>query len=179
MISFHRGNRGVIFLFRLLARCIAGRRLGIFFGIGVRLGDGIAENVGFIAGLGDGIAENGGFIAGLGDGIAENVGFVGGDVLEAALLPVFIVGERFGDCVPLYEGGGDGLGEFGDFLARGLCHECIYRDLGIGIVGDYHGYAESESVLRHAHVYFVEGLAGDFLETYQAGHVEGDCYGFA
>ena len=165
MISFHRGNRGVIFLFRLRARCIAGRRLGIFFGIGGRLGDGIAENVGFIAGLGDGIAENG--------------GFVGGNVLEAALLPVFIVGERFGDCVPLYEGGADGLGKFGDFLAGRLCHESIGRYLGIGIVGDYHGYAESESVLRHADVYFVEGLAGDFLETYQAGHVEGDCYGFA
>ena len=78
MISFHRGNRGVIFLFRLRARCIAGRRLGIFFGIGGRLGDGIAENG----------------------------GFVGGDVLGSGLLRVFIVGERFGDSVPLYEGGG-------------------------------------------------------------------------
>ena len=147
MISFHRGNRGVIFLFRLRAKCIAGRRLGIFFGIGVRLGDGIAENVGFIAGLGDGIAENGGFIAGLGDGIAENGGFFVGGVFVGGLLRVFIVGEGVGDCVPLYEGGGDGLGEFGDFLAGCLCHEGIGRDLGVGIISDYHGYAEGEGVL--------------------------------
>ena len=113
MISYHRGNRGGVFLFRLRARCIAGRRLGIFFGMGA------------IRGLGGGTAENGGF-------------FVGG-VLGGRVLRVFIVGEGFGDCVPVDEGGGDGLGEFGDFLAGGLGHEGICRDLGVWIVGDYHG----------------------------------------
>ena len=59
--------------------------------------------------------------------------------MRGDVLLVFIVGEGFGDCVPLDEGGADGLGEFGDLLARGLGHEGICRDLGVGIVGDYHG----------------------------------------
>ena len=59
--------------------------------------------------------------------------------MRGDVLLVFIVGEGFGDCVPIDKGGSDGLGEFGDLLAGGLGHEGIGRDLGVGIVGDYHG----------------------------------------